>query len=400
MNTQEIVKNIFYVGVNDRTTHIFESLWSLPYGVSYNSYLIRDGKNVLIDTVESGQTYDFMDKLSSILESEPIHYLVINHMEPDHSGSIPAIVAKYPDIKIIGNKQTIGMIKGFYHINDDKLFYEVKDGDVLELGTRHLSFHLTPMVHWPETMMCYIPEDKLLFSGDAFGTFGALNGTAIDTYTDTELYIREMYRYYACIVGKYGRFVQKALSALSDFPLEYICPTHGPVWNNEIEKVVDIVDTLSKGEGEDGVTIVYGSMYGNTQVLAEAIASELANLGIRKIRVHNAAKDDMSEIISDAFRYKGLIVGSPTYSMNLFPPVESLMQAMLTRDVKNKTFAAFGSYTWASAALKKLHEYADRLGWEVVSSIEMKQAPNEDHLFAAKELARKFKETLYDQTGI
>lgn len=394
MITRKILSDIFYVGVNDRTTHLFESLWSLPYGVSYNSYLIHDDKNVLIDTVESSHTEDFIANIKNIIGEEPLHYLIINHMEPDHSGSIPAVIANYPDIKIVGNKQTIGMIKGFYHIEDDSLFYEVKDRDILDLGKNHVSFHLTPMVHWPETMMAYIPEKKLLFSGDAFGTFGALNGAVIDKDTDTEIYIHEMYRYYACIVGKYGRFVQKALSALSSFPIEYICSTHGPVWNEKIEEVVGIVDRLSKGEGEDGVTIVYGSMYGNTQQLIETVAAELSELGVKTIKVHNAAKDDMSMIITDAFRYKGLIVASPTYSMNLFPPVETFMQAMVTRDVKNKIFAALGSFTWASAALKKLNEYASRLGWEVLSQVEMKQAPTQDHVVAGNALAKEIADRL------
>ena len=387
MNVKEIVKDIYYVGVNDRVTEKFEALWALPNGVSYNSYVVKDAKNALIDTVEVTDAPVLLNHIRRIIGDAPLHYLVINHMEPDHSGSIPVVLEAYPAIKIVGNKQTIGMVKGFYHIENDDRFIEVADGAELSLGEKTFKFLLTPMVHWPETMMTYCPERELIFSGDAFGTFGALNGGIIDYETDIDVYIREMYRYYGCIVGKYGKFVQKALEKVAPLKLSYVCSTHGPVWHERIAEVSAIVDRLSRYEPEAGVTIIYASMYGNTTEVAEAIANELANLGVKNIKIHNAAKADMSDMISDAFRYEGLIVGAPTYSMTLFPPVATFMRAMVTREVKNKVFAAFGSFTWAPAALKKIEGYANQLGWNLEATLLMKQSITDEVLADCRSLA-------------
>lgn len=218
MNFKEITTGVYYAGVNDRVTSHFEGLWPLPYGVSYNSYIVKgDSQLALIDTVRIDEVREFLSNIEQIAGDCSIDYLVINHMEPDHSGSIPEVVRAYPDIKIVTNAQAIGMVKGFYHIDDDR-FIEVKDGGTLDLGNRTLSFHMTPMVHWPETMMTYLADSKVLFSGDAFGTFGALNGGLIDTEMETDWYFPEMYRYYSNIVGKYGMFVTRALTKLQGLP--------------------------------------------------------------------------------------------------------------------------------------------------------------------------------------
>ncbi len=317
-------------------------------------------------------------------------YLVVHHMEPDHSGSIPEVVRRWPDLKIVGNAQTVGMIKGFYHVDDDSRFVTVKDGDIIDMGDMTMLFRLTPMVHWPETMMTYVAERGVLFSGDAFGCFGALNGGLIDTELDTTVYRDEMYRYYSNIVGKYGRFVQQAMQKLSGVTPEYICTTHGPVWHEKIAEVMGIYDRLSRYEGEDGVTIIYGSMYGNTAEVAEEIARGLAEAGVKNIRIHNASHSDMSYMISDAFRYKGLIVGSATYSMTLFPPVKALLTALQVREVKNKVFAGFGSYTWAANVVKKeMEDFCAAAGLEMQGFVMMKQGIDEDVRKAARELAAR-----------
>lgn len=396
MNTREITKGVYYCGVNDRVTEKFEALWPLPNGISYNSYIVTGTeKTALIDTVDIATLPAFANNIYARIGKEKIDYLVINHMEPDHSGSIPLIVELYPDIKIIGNKQTLGMVQGFYHI-DPSHFMEVSDGDTIDLGMKSLTFYLTPMVHWPETMVTYIKEDSLLFSGDAFGTFGALNGGVVDSEMECGWYVDEMYRYYSNIVGKYGRFVERAILKLKDVKIEYICPTHGPVWHDKIGEVIDRYMRLAQYKGEDGVTIVYGSMYGNTQAVVEQLAIKLNEKGIRNIKIHNASVSSMSAMINDAFRYKGLIVGSPTYSMTIFPPVDTFMKAMQTREIKNKIFGVFGSFTWAPAAANELLSYAERMKLTVVDSFTMKQSINDETLANIDLFATNFAKAYFE----
>ena len=383
----EISRNIHYVGVNDRTKHLFEGLWPLPLGVSYNSYLIVDKSVVLIDTVDHCYTDLFFEKIKNILGERPIDYLVVNHMEPDHSASINDLCRVYPDIKIIGNSKTIGMIEGFYGIFDK--FHEVKDGDRLPLGEKVLTFYMTPMVHWPETMMTYCEDDKILFSGDAFGCFGTLDGGIIDYQMNTEKYWDEMFRYYSNIVGKYGAPVQKALAKLSGIDIQIICSTHGPIWKEEIQKVISIYNKLSLYEGEEGVVIAYGSMYGNTEKMAEVIARELAAQGIKNIVMHTVSKSDMSYILRDIFKYKGLIIGSPTYTNELFPNIESLVSKLESRDMKNRVFGYFGSFSWAGAAVKRLSSFAERMKWDVTGNpVEMKQGITSEKIAQCQELAK------------
>lgn len=393
MNISEIIPGVHYVGVNDRVTELFEALWPIPHGVSYNSYIVKGEKTALIDTVEIGASRDFFNHIDAVTEGNGLDYLVVNHMEPDHSGSIPMILRAYPSIKIVGNRQTLSMVKGFYHIDNPDNLLEVADGAELPLGGgKTLRFYLTPMVHWPETMMTYIAEDHLLFAGDAFGCFGALNGAVVDKDMDTEPYFPEMYRYYSNIVGKYGKFVTRALAKLEGLELDYVCSTHGPVWHDQIGRVADIYKRLAAYESEEGVVIIYGSMYGNTGEMAEMIAAELASRGVKPIRIHNSSKTNMSYLISDAFRYKGLIVGGPTYSMTLFPHIKEFMDAMVTREVKNKVFGTFGSFTWASVVPKTLGEYADKLGWPVTASLEMKQSASESTAADVKAFVDSFLE--------
>lgn len=395
MNFKEIVKDVFYTGVNDRVTQLFESLWPIPHGISYNSYIVKGTEKIaLIDSVSIDYLHSFLANIKEIDPDGKIDYLVVNHMEPDHSGSIPELLKVYPEMKIVGNSKTIEMVKGFYHIENPEKFVEVKDGDTIDLGNHTLKFFITPMVHWPETMMTWLEDEKLIFSGDAFGTYGALDGGVVDTDMDTDRYFPEMYRYYSNIVGKYGKFVQNALKKLAPCgSFEYICSTHGPVWHDRINEVLEITDRLSKYESEPGVTIIYGSMYGNTTEVAEVIARELSALGIRNTRVYNAAHASMSDMISDAFRYKGLIVGSATYSMGLFPAVEQFMDAMQTREIKNKVFAGFGGFTWAkNVVLTKLQSYSDSMNMPMVAQHIMKQTLDDESFAEARNFAAKFYE--------
>lgn len=376
MNCMEIKNGIYYVGVNDRRTPRFEGLWPLPFGVSYNSYIVVDDKVALIDTAEASFGEEYLSNVKSVIGDKKVDYLIINHMEPDHSGLISQMFRLYPDMKIIGNKITQGMVKGFYGIEDESAYQVMADGDTLSLGSKTLRFVTTPMVHWPETMMTFVEEDHLIFTGDAFGAFGALNGGVVDDQIPTDIHIEEMYRYYSNIVGKYGAFVQKALAKVSGLSFDYICSTHGPVWHKRIPEVVSIYNRLSLYEPEDGITLVYGSMYGNTERLAEMIARELCNRGFNNLHVHNASCSEMSYMISDAFRYKGLIIGSPTYSMTVFPPVQTLLTALQTREIKNKVFGGFGSYTWAPAAAKQIAAWAEQNKLATAAVMTMQQAPS------------------------
>ena len=374
---RHITNDIYYIGVNDRQKALFENLIPLPQGVSYNSYLILDEKTVLVDTVEVSFAEVFLDKLLSVLGDRSLDYLVINHMEPDHSGAIRTIRRMFPEIKIVGNARTFNMLEGFYGIHDGLL--EVKDGDTLSLGKHTLRFFLTPMIHWPETMMTYDLLDKVIFTGDAFGAFGTLDGGVIDADMEIGNHLEEARRYFSNIAGKYGSAVQKALLKLKEVDIKTICPTHGPVWRDNVATILDMTDKLSRYEGEPGVVIVYGSMYGNTEQMAEAIAYGLSEEGEKNIVIYNVTKTDVSFIISDIFRYDRVVIGSPTYSNELFPDIASLLAKLETRDIKNRKFAYFGSSTWSNASIKLLAGFAERVKWDVVSvPIEIKQSLKED----------------------
>lgn len=382
----EISNSIYYVGVNDRTKHRFEALWPLPLGVSYNSYLIVDEKVVLVDTVDHCHGDLFLSNIRQVIGDRPIDYLVVNHMEPDHSAALSFITHYYPNIQIIGNNKTQNMIEGFYGVFDR--FIEVKDNSTLSLGEKTLRFFMTPMIHWPETMMTYIENDKVLFTGDAFGCFGTIDGGVIDEEMNTDRYWDEMYRYYSNIVGKYGAPVQKALSKLADLEIKLLCTTHGPVWKKHIEKVISLYDRMSRYDTDEGVVIAYGSMYGNTEQMAEIVARQLSVRGIKNIVMHNVSKSDPSYILLDVFKYKGLIIGSPTYTNELFPNIESLISKLASRDIKNRILGYFGSYTWSSAAVKRLTTFAENVKWEIAGKpIEMKQGMSPDVATLCIELA-------------
>ncbi len=383
----ELKGNVHYVGVNDRNKTLFENLWPLPYGVSYNSYLIADDDAVvLVDTVDVAFFEVYLKKIRAVIGDRKIDYLIINHMEPDHSGSISLIRQYYPDIVLVGNKKTFDMVDGYYGVGGERKV--VAEGDSLKVGRHDLHFYLIPMVHWPETMVTFDSTDGILFSGDAFGCFGALNGGCIDKNINTEIYMGEMRRYYSNIVGKFGNPVQKALQKCSGLDIKMICPTHGPVWEEKIAEVVAMYDKLSRYEAEEGVVIAYGTMYGNTELMAEAIAEELSAQGIKNIVMHNVSKTPHSFILADIFRYKALIVGCTTYNMHLYPEMEALLSKVAARDMKNRLIGYFGSFTWASAAVKKLGEYAAQLKFEVVGNpVEMKQSMSAGSEQQARELA-------------
>ncbi len=389
----KITDDVYFVGLNDRRTHLFENMWPIERGVAYNSYIIKDDKIALIDTVEIGQVEKYLKKIKAVIDDKTIDYLIVNHMEPDHGGSIDIIKKMYPKIQIIGNKKTIPMLDGYFGITDNIL--EVKEGDTLNLGKHTLNFYLAPMVHWPETMVTYESSEKILFSGDAFGSFGTLDGGILDEELDFEYYKDEMRRYYSNIVGKYGSPVQKALSKLEGLEIKAIASTHGPIWKEHIQEVISMYDQWSKYETEEGVVIAYASMYGNTEEMAETVAREISENGIKNIRMYDVSKTHASYIISDIFKYKGLILASPTYNNELHPNMESLANKLVHMGVQNHYYGVVGSFTWAGAAVKKLNTVGESLKWECVGdSVEEKHALKADKYEACLKLGKAMADRL------
>lgn len=367
---KKISERIYYVGVNDDTKTLFEGLWPLPYGVSYNSYVVADAKVALIDTVEHGFEDEFFANVREALGDRSIDYLIVNHMEPDHSSLISDMLQRYPDMKIVGNAKTLPMLQGYYGTPAERVIV-VKEGDSIDLGSCSLSFHMIPMVHWPETMATWLAEENTVFSGDAFGTFGAVNEEVVDSEGTFESFRDEMMRYYSNIVGKYGTPVQSALKKLSGLEVKRICSTHGPVWEKSVPEVVAIYDRMSRYEVERGVCIAYGSMYGNTAAAAEALAEELRRQGV-PCAVHDLAGNvnpgmGLSGALRDVFKYDTIVAASPTYNNGIFPPVETFMKALQARLIKGRRFYALGSYTWAGSSVNLLNSFAESLGFDVLA---------------------------------
>lgn len=365
----KITDRIHYVGVNDSIKELFEGLWPLPYGVSYNSYLINDDKVALIDTVEAGFEDEFIEEVHKVIGDKAIDYLIVNHMEPDHSSLTAYLLEKYPDLKVVANAKTLPMLKGYYNTPEDRIMI-MGEGQTLSLGSSTLRFHMVPMVHWPETMVTYLEEEHTLFSGDAFGTFGNVDENVIDDEETFEEYRDEMIRYYSNIVGKYGAPVQAALKKLEGLRIDRICSTHGPVWEVNVDQVVALYDQLSRYEVGRGICIVYGSMYGNTAAAADALAEELEKRGV-PYAIHDLAGNNeeslgLSGALRDVFKYDTVAVGSPTYNGGIYPPAESFMKALAARGIKGRRFYAFGSYTWAAASVRLLNGLAKDMDFNVL----------------------------------
>ena len=357
------------MGVNDSIKELFEGLWPLPYGVSYNSYLINDQKVAVVDTVEAGFEEDFLAEIHEVIGDKPIDYLIVNHMEPDHSSLTAYLLERYPQMKIVANAKTLPMLKGYYDTPEERVLV-MAEGQTLSLGSSTLRFHMVPMVHWPETMVTYLEEEHTLFSGDAFGTFGNVDENVLDDEETFEEYRDEMIRYYSNIVGKYGAPVQAALKKLAGLRIDRICSTHGPVWEVNVDQVVALYDQLSRYEVGRGVCIVYGSMYGNTAAAADALAEELEKRGV-PYAIHDLAGNNeeslgLSGALRDVFKYDTVVVGSPTYNGGIYPPAESFMKALAARGIKGRRFYAFGSYTWAAASVSLLNGLAEDMDFNVL----------------------------------
>ena len=391
----KVTEGIYWIGGNDRETDLFEGLWSLPNGVAYNAYFIDDDKTALVDTIKSANLSDYIERLTSILGTgRKIDYLIVDHMEPDHSGSIRMLRQIWPDMKIVGNKKTIEMLNAFYRLTDG--IVEVKEGDVLDLGRHKLTFAMIPMVHWPESMVCYDITDKLLFSTDAFGGFSALEGGIFDDELNMKHYEAETLRYFSNIVGRYAAPAQKAIAKVRALEVKIICPAHGPIYRTNPKHIIDLYDKWSRNDTDEGVVVVYGSMYGNTKFMTDAIARAISEAGIKNVIVHDASRSNMSFMVRDIWQYRGLVLGSCTYNTELYPPVAALCRTLTNKMMKNRVLGICGSYSWSKGALAELQLFAEKnSGWELVEpNVEVKSSPTEADIEQCRLLGRNIAEAV------
>ena len=351
---RKVTEDLYWVGGNDRQIELFENIFPLAKGVSYNSYLLLDEQTVLFDTAEYAIGKQFIENVMSVLNGRNLDYIVVNHMEPDHCSLIGELLLHYPDVKIIGNAKTFPMIEQFFSFDLTGKTLTVKEGDTFCSGKHTFRFIMSPMVHWPEAMMTYDEKDKVLFSADAFGTFNALNGNLFNDELDfNREWLDEARRYYTNIVGKYGPQVQNVLKKASSLDIQMICPLHGPVWRSNLNFIIEKYNLWSRYEPEEkGVMIAYASMYGNTENMAEILAVMLAEAGVKNIHMHNISKTHVSELISDSFKYSHIVLASPTYNNGIYPLMDNYLEDMKALSLQNRTIAVLGNGSWAPQATK------------------------------------------------
>ena len=361
--TRNVTEEIVWVGASDRRLALFENIFPIPRGVSYNSYVLLDEKTVLLDTVDASVAGQFFENLEHVLADRTLDYLVVNHMEPDHCAMIADIVRRYPDVKVVGNAKTFGMMKQFFGTDYAERAIVVKEGDTLATGAHTLHFVMAPMVHWPEAMVTYDDKDKVLFSADGFGTFGALNGNIFADEVDFDRdWLDDARRYYTNIVGKYGASVQALLKKAAGLEIAVICPLHGPIWRENLGYILEKYQKWSTYEAEEkAVVIMYASMYGDTASAADALAGALSERGIRKIEVYDVSNTHVSELISEIFRASHLVFAAPTYNGGIYPVMENLLSDMKALAVQKKTVALMENGTWAAMAAKQMRERLSEL---------------------------------------
>lgn len=360
--TQEISPGIYWVGGSDRRLELFENMFPLPNGVAYNSFLIMDEKAALIDTVDRSISQLYIENVIHVLAGRELDYLVVNHMEPDHCASIEEIVRRYPKVKLVGNKKTFQFMEQFYEMDMTSNYLEVNDGTELPLGSRTLRFYTAPMVHWPEVMVTYEISQGILFSADAFGSFGAFSGNLFADEMD-HIDVDEARRYYANIVGRYGSQVQALFKKLKGLEINMICSLHGQIWRGEkISFILDLYDKWSRYEPEkQGVVLVYASMYGNTENAMQALANKLAQRGIRDMHMYDVSKTHASYIISDLWKYSHMVLASPTYNLHLYFVMDALLKDISVLGLKNRKVSVIGNHSWASAAMKSMKEQLEAM---------------------------------------
>ncbi len=384
MNDIKITDSILYVGVDDKTLDLFESQYIIPNGVSYNSYVILDDKITIMDTVDARKTEEWIANVEQVLGDKEPAYLVVSHMEPDHAANIKMLMDKYPQMQVVGNAKTFPMIQQFFDVDLTGRTVVVKEGDTLNLGAHILQFFMAPMVHWPEVMVAYEQSEKILFSADGFGKFGAL-----DVEED---WACEARRYYFNIVGKYGVQVQALLKKAATLDIQMICPLHGPILKENLGYYIGKYDTWSKYEPEDeGVFIAYASIHGNTAKAAKKLAEILEEKGAKKVAIADLSRDDLAEAVEDAFRYDKIVVASSTYDGGLFPCMEDFLAHLKAKNYQKRTVALMENGSWAPMAAKKMKAYFEDM--KNITMLEpvvtIKSTMNAANLKAMEELAEK-----------
>lgn len=352
--TKKINEDLIWVGANDRRLELFENVYPIDRGTSYNSYLVKDEKTVLLDTVDKNVSLQFFENLEYALEGRKLDYIIVNHMEPDHSATLQELVRKYPEVTVVCNKKTVLMIKQFFNFDIDDRVQIVVEGDTLNTGKHTFTFVFAPMVHWPEVMVTYDITDKILFSADAFGTFGALTGNIFADEVDFERdWLDDARRYYTNIVGKYGSQVQSLLKKASNIEIKMICPLHGPVWRKNISWFVDKYQKWSSYTPEiNSVLILSGSVYGHTENAAEILAAKLCDLGIKDIKFYDVSKTHPSYIVADAFKYSHIVIASATYNAGIFTPMETVLLDLKAHNLKNRTVGLIYNGSWVPVTEK------------------------------------------------
>ena len=360
---RKVTEDLYWVGGTDRRLALFENVYPIPRGVSYNSYLILDEKTVLLDTVDYSVSQQLFENIAHVLGGRHLDYMIVNHMEPDHCGTIGALVTRYPDIKIVCNSKIAGMMKQFFDFDVDARVQIVEEGDTFTTGRHTFAFAAAPMVHWPEVMVTYDATDKTLFSADAFGTFGAMNGNLYADEVNFERdWLDDARRYYTNIVGKYGPQAQAVLKKAAGLDIEMICPLHGPIWRENLGWFIDKYMKWSSYTPEDqAVMIAYGSVYGHTENLANVLASKLADLGVKDVRVYDVSATHPSYILSEAFRCSHLVFASITYNGGIFTNMEHLLLELKAHNLQNRTVALMENGSWAPVAGKKMKEIFDSM---------------------------------------
>jgi flavorubredoxin len=396
MPAVEIRPGIYWIGVNDRTTDLFEGLWPITQeGVSYNTYLVDGEQKALIDLAKGLKTNEFLDQVAQVVDPSGLDYIIINHMEPDHTGILRTLRRIAPQAVILGTQKTQEMLAAFYQVTEDVRV--VEDGERLSLGSHTLQFFSTPFVHWPETMMTYEATHRVLFSCDGFGGYGALQGAIFDDQcVDPAFYEQEALRYYVNIVAMFSRPVLRAIERLKDLPIEVIAPSHGLIWRKDPGRIVELYRKwagYATGEREMGVTLLYGSMYGNSEQMMNAVAQGVSQAGV-PVEVFDVGRTHTSYILPSLWVRQGVIVGAPTYEGGLFPPMAHVLDIAARKRILNRKAAYFGSYGWSGGARREFARLAESLKWEVVDTLEFRGGPTLEDLKEGEAFGRRFAEAL------